>query len=54
MIITCNLPKQAQERAWMSYEHLTLCNIFVYALIYALAYQCTCMKERQVALHFLH
>ena len=27
-----NLPEWAQERAWTQYEHLTLYNIFVYAI----------------------
>ena len=28
----CNLPKWAQEKAWTQYEHLTLYNIFAYAI----------------------
>ena len=28
--------------------------IFVYALIYALTYFCTCVKERKASLKFLH
>ena len=35
----------------MKYEHLTLYDIFVYALIYALIYLCTCVKERKSSLH---
>ena len=31
-----------------------LYNIFVYALIYALIYLCTCAKERKGSLKFLH
>ena len=52
--IICNLPKWAQVRAWMQYEHLTLYNIFVYALIYVLIHLCTCVKERKASLKFLH
>ena len=35
------------------YEHLTLSNLFIYALIYALIYLCTCVKERKASLNFL-
>ena len=52
--IICNLPNWAQERAWMQCENLTLCNIFVYALVYALIYLSTCVKERKASLKFLH
>ena len=34
-------------------EYLRLYNIFVYALIYALIYLCTCVKERKTSLKFL-
>ena len=51
--IICNLPKWAQERVWMQYEHLMLYNIFVDALIYALIYLCTYVKERKASLKFL-
>ena len=37
----CNLPKWAQERT------------FVYALIFALIYPCTWMKQRKASLKFL-
>ena len=33
---------------------MTLYNIFFYALIYALVYLCTCVKERKASLKFLH
>ena len=44
--IICNLPKWAQERAWMKYEHLKLYNILVYELIYALIYVLVLKKEK--------
>ena len=37
----------------MQYEHLALYKIFVYALIYALIYLCTCVKERKAPSKFL-
>ena len=35
-------------------EHLTLYNVFVYALICGLIYLCTCVKEKKASLKFLH
>ena len=52
--IICKLPKWAQKRACMQYEHLTLYDLFVHALIYELIYLCTCVKERKASLKFLH
>ena len=37
----------------MKYDLLTLCNVFIYGLIYALIYLCTCVKERKASLNFL-
>ena len=53
-LIICNLPKWAQEREWIWYEHLMLYNVFAYAQIYALIYLRTYVKERKASSKFLH
>ena len=45
--IISNLLKWLQKRAWMLYEHFTLYDIFVYAVIYPFIYLCTSVKEKK-------
>ena len=53
--IIYNLPKIARQKVWVWYDgRLTLYNLFIYALIYALIYWCTCIKERKASLYFLY
>ena len=50
--IICNIPKWHQKGQGCNMS--TWLHIFLYALIYALTYLCTCVKERKASLKFLH